>query len=186
MDSELQGVLGTAGGVKGRSTTARLQVTVEAVSTFTQVIGVSGVALKDQLLPTSNRRARRAAAAAAAKHSAGAAAAGARGEEELQAARLRAAVFRGYQAVSSAELEAAGVLYAAAIVHQGVAKSELAASERELRELVAEVQSELTGAEAAWAVVLLAEADADADDAAADRGLLGLLPEGEGDIWQGA
>ena len=144
--------------------------------------------MKGQLLPTPNRRARRAAAAAAAKHSAGAAAAGARGEEELQAAlqaaRLRAAVVRGYQAVSSAELEEAGVLYAAAIVHQGVANSELSASERELRELMAEVQSELTGAEAAWAVVLLAEADA--DDAAADRGLLGLLPEGEGDICQGA
>ena len=42
-------------------------------------------------VPPPNRRARRAAAAAAAKHSAGAAAAGARGEEELQAARLRAA-----------------------------------------------------------------------------------------------
>jgi hypothetical protein len=94
-------------------------------------------------LPTPNRRARRAAAAAAAKHSAGAAAAGARGEEELQAARLRAAVFRGYQAVSSAELEAAGVLYAAAMVNQGLAKSELAACEREIRELVAEVQSDL-------------------------------------------
>ena len=140
--------------------------------------------MKDQLLPTPNRRARRAAAAAAAKHSAGAAAAGARGEEELQAARLRAAVLSGYQAVSDAKLSASGVLYAAALAANGVSKSELAACEREIRELVAEVQSDLTGAEAAWAVVLLAEADA--DDAAADRGLLGLLPEGEGDIWQGA
>ena len=79
--------------------------------------------LEDQFMPTSNRRARRAATAAAAKHSAAAAAARARGEERLQAARRRAVVAR-------AEAEAAGVHYAE--------------SRRALRELVAEVQLELT------------------------------------------
>ena len=94
-------------------------------------------------MPPPNRRARRAAAAAAAKHSTGAAAAGARGEEEQQAARLRTAVLRGHLAVSSAKLRATGVLYAAELAAGGVYNSELAASEREIRELVAEVQCEL-------------------------------------------
>ena len=61
---------------------------------------------------------------------------------------------------------ASGVLYAAALAAHGVSKSELAACEREIRELVAEVQLELD-LEAALEEVRLAGADA--VGAAADR-----------------
>jgi hypothetical protein len=88
--SELQG----AGGAVGRISAAGVQVTPKGLSMNSEVQDAgSGVGRTDTTgMPALNRRTRRAAASAVAKHSAGAAAAGARGEEELQVARIRAAV----------------------------------------------------------------------------------------------
>ena len=88
--SELQG----AGGAVGRISAAGVQVTPKGLSMNSEVQDAgSGVGRTDTTgMPALNRRTRRAAASAGAKHSAGAAAAGARGEEELQVARIRAAV----------------------------------------------------------------------------------------------
>ena len=82
-----------AGGGVGRFSAAGVHVTPKgwSMNSEMQDAGSDEGRTDTTGVPPPNRRARRAAAAAAAKHSAGAAAAGARGEEELQAARLRAA-----------------------------------------------------------------------------------------------
>jgi hypothetical protein len=87
--SELQG----AGDAVGRVSAAGVRVTPKGLSMNSEVLDAgSDVGRTDTTgRPAPNRRARRAAAAADPKHSAGAAAVGARGEEELLAARLRAA-----------------------------------------------------------------------------------------------